>query len=138
MKVFAITILIALSIYGCFSRLPLIRPTPDQSGNVNLYIPRGGAVVKPVSPMNTSITMTMIIAGQACDLNDPLIFMYDNDISPGSGLVIANFPSNSFYIHGCCAGSIGSFTLNVYQTWTLQTYWNGNKFVDNVPASCCD
>lgn len=135
--------IIALCMVLCtisISGLGVIRPIPDINGDVHLKIPRGGAIVKPVAPINNSaqVTMSFVIDGQACDLNDPLIFYFDVVDTESGNDVILNFPSDFFLIHGCCGGSLSSVNVRYWGELNLRTYWDGNLFADETDVGCCD
>jgi len=139
LKSISLTFLLLLCFDLVISGPGIIRPIPDESGNVHLKIPRGGAVVQPLKPINNSvsISMNMVIDGQACEVNDPLIFYY-KVLNIESGSVVLSFPSNFFFIPGCCSGSIDNINIANYARWSLRTRWDGERFIEDALPGCCD
>jgi hypothetical protein len=133
----AITLLFLSAVWGA-SKPGIIRPVPDSNGNVYLKIPQGGAIIKPQVPVNNTeaVTLTFIILGQACDLNDPLIFYYDVLDTNGADAILS-FPADFFYLHACCGGRASSLNLLDLGNFSIHTTWNGNTFTDDIVPGCC-
>jgi hypothetical protein len=136
--IFVILLVTILSVYG-LPKPGVIRPVIDGLGDVHLKVPRGGAMVQPVSPINNTeeVEMTFVIDGQAVELNDPLIFFYSALLDSESGSVILNFPTDTFWIHGTCGARITAADVVTYGAFNLHMYWDGQYFTnDLIPETC--
>lgn len=140
MRVFAYVCLITLC--GLALSLPhpgIIRPPdPDEDGNVHLKIPRGGAIIQPLLPINNSIDaveITFVIDGQACDVNDPLIFLYRTRNFGGQDIILS-FTDPLFNLYGCCS-AFTTVNMAAYGEWNLRAFWNGYHFTNEIIPDCC-
>lgn len=116
----------------------IIRPTISTLNITYLNIPRGGAIVKPVLPINNALDVefAVVITGQACDINDPLVLMYQPLFTDGeSGSVIMTLPSDFFYYATDCGGEDTTIDLSTMERWVLSFRWDGQKFV-NAEEAC--
>jgi hypothetical protein len=128
---------IAIAVMPLRSDPKVIHPS-NLNGTVQLNIHRGGAIVQPLLPINNSVNtvnITFNITGQACDLDDPLVFFYRPLFTNGSTVLLV-FPSDFFFLNGCC-GNITTLILNNSERWNIQFAWDGRKFVSQPIAYCC-
>ncbi len=113
----------------------IIRATIDELNITTLNIPRGGAIIQPLLPVNNSddVTFSLNVTGQACDIYDPLILMYER-LDPESGLITMTLPDDFFYLT-LCGVQATEVELASLERWVIQLHWDGEKFV-NTDDSC--
>src|SRR5690348_4069733 len=88
---------------GPFILKPGIFRATATSNITRLNVPDGGMIVQPVANVNNNaaeVNITFVITGQACELNDPLIFMYQPDDVNGNAITLY-FPSEFFFFTQC-------------------------------------
>ncbi len=108
----------------------LIRPV-IVSNVTKLLVPRGGAYVQPLRPIDNSIgdvTINLTVGGEACELGDPLVLFFEvTTTGDGAFPVVVNF-INAFYFSPC--GELETSTdLSVLQRWAIPFLWDGTNFV---------
>jgi hypothetical protein len=118
----------------------IIRPRLNNGGNTTLNIPRGGAIVQPVSALNNSVAqidINFVITGQACDVGDPLVFYY-SIVDDEAQNVLLRFPVDFFNLVQCCGPdeivnlvNYGTTRMNIMFTW------DGRKFSNEPQLDCC-
>src|SRR6185436_5737099 len=94
----------AIQLPGPYVHKPgIIIPTINSLNETHLNIPRGGAIIRPVAPINNTdeVATSFIIDGQACDIGDPLTFYYGVLDTEGSNILLT-FPTDLFNLVLCC------------------------------------
>ncbi len=116
----------------------IIRAANSALNITTLNIPRGGAIVKPLRPIDNSIAnvnITLQVNGEACQINDPLVFIYQVTDPEGDFNATLTFPEEFFYLITCGGGPVTSLELSLLERWVIQFRWDGDRFT-NTDDTC--
>jgi hypothetical protein len=111
----------------------IIRATITSLNLTILNIPRGGAIIQPLEPIDNTnlVTFTITITGQACDVFDPLVFSY-RPLVVGGHPIVMSLPTGFFYYSTGCGGVQTAINLAHLERWVIVFRWDGQKFVNDV------
>lgn len=113
-----------------FVQKPGIIRATIANGVSNVLIPRGGAIIQPVFPLDNSdgaLPFTLTVKGQACAVGDPLILMYRPAVVTSPAIVMT-LPQPFFNITECGVPAT-TIDLATRARWVLTFIWDGEKFV---------